>query len=120
MTASTPDDGTPPRPTTGNTYTSPAGRTPTPSWAPSTVDNPTPSRVSNNRAGVNETRNGTGSGSDDVGVTADDGADQGPVPTPFVARTRNVYGVPFVRPDTTQLKAPVVEHWAPPGDADTV
>jgi len=39
------------------------------------------------------------------GVTAADGADSGPVPTAFVAATRNVYWVPLVRPVTVVLVA---------------
>ena len=55
-----------------------------------------------------------------TGVTAADGDDAGPVPALFVAVTVNVYPVPFVNPDTTQLVAPVVVHVCPPGDAVTV
>ena len=36
-----------------------------------------------------------------LGVTLFDGADAGPVPTPFVAVTVNEYTSPFVNPDTT-------------------
>jgi len=42
-----------------------------------------------------------------LGVTLFDGAELGPVPTPFVAVTVNVYASPFVKPmtddDTSQL-----------------
>jgi hypothetical protein len=43
-----------------------------------------------------------------MGVTAADGSDAGPVPFALVAVTVKVYGVPFVRPVTVQVKAPVV------------
>jgi len=36
-----------------------------------------------------------------LGVTLFDGADAGPVPTPFVAVTVNEYTSPLVNPDTT-------------------
>jgi hypothetical protein len=52
-----------------------------------------------------------------AGVTAVDAALGLPVVTPFVAVTVNVYGVPSVRLLTVQLRAPVVEQLAPPGDA---
>jgi hypothetical protein len=55
-----------------------------------------------------------------VGVTGADGADAGPVPTLFVARTVKVYAVPFRRPVTVQERVPAVEHVAPPGLAVTV
>lgn len=52
------------------------------------------------------------------GVAAEDADDVGPLPAAFVARTVNVYAVPFV--------SPVTEHGlveqiavAPPGDAVT-
>ena len=59
---------------------------------------------------------------DAAGLTGLDGLDAGPVPTPLVAVTVNVYAVPFTRPDTTQ-PAPTVAntvHVAPPGDAVAV
>ena len=40
---------------------------------------------------------------EEVGVTASEGADSGPVPSMFVARTRNVYAVPGLRPVTVVL-----------------
>ena len=36
-----------------------------------------------------------------AGVTEFDAPESGPLPTLLVARTVNVYAVPFVRPDTT-------------------
>jgi len=42
------------------------------------------------------------------------------VPMAFVAVTLKVYDVPFVRPGTTTLVAPVVVAVAPPGVAVTV
>ncbi len=54
-----------------------------------------------------------------AGVTAAEAAEAGPGPFPFVARTVNVYGVPFARPLTVQPSAPVVPHVAPPGAALT-
>jgi hypothetical protein len=54
-----------------------------------------------------------------AGVTLFDAAEAGPVPTPFVAVTVNVYAVPSVRPPTvTGLLEPVAA-W-PPGEAVTV
>ena len=54
-----------------------------------------------------------------VGVTGFDGADDGPVPTEFVAVTVNVYATPLVSPETmTGLPEPLPV-W-PPGDAVTV
>src|SRR5512134_561041 len=43
-----------------------------------------------------------------------------PEPASFVARTVNVYAVPFVRPVTVHDVAPPVEHVAPPGLAVAV
>ena len=43
-----------------------------------------------------------------VGVTAAEAAESGPVPIAFVARTRNVYALPFVRPVTAVLVAGAV------------
>ena len=41
------------------------------------------------------------SGTVPTGVTLFDTADADPVPAAFIARTVNVYAVPFVSPDTT-------------------
>ncbi len=41
-----------------------------------------------------------------TGVTTFDAADDGPVPTAFVAATLNVYAVPFTKPDTNTDVAP--------------
>jgi len=49
-----------------------------------------------------------------AGVTDADAADAGPVPTPFVAFTVNVNGVPLVRPVTTSGE-PLPEAVKPPG-----
>ena len=43
-----------------------------------------------------------------------------PVPAEFVAVTLNEYEVPFARPATLQVVAPVVEHVVPPGLAVAV
>jgi hypothetical protein len=59
------------------------------------------------------------SGGPGLGVTGSDAAEAGPCPTAFEALTVKVYGVPFVRPATLHVSAPVVEHVAPPGDAVT-
>ena len=40
-----------------------------------------------------------------AGVDVGEVADATPVPTALIARTVNVYGVPFVRPTTLQLVA---------------
>ena len=53
------------------------------------------------------------------GTAAADAAEATEVPLGFVAVTVKVYEVPFVRPDTEQVSAPVVEQVAPPGDAVT-
>src|SRR4051812_49058630 len=53
-TAATPDDGTPPRPSTGRSNVAPAPSDPPPARDPSTVENP--GRVSNKRAGSNDSR----------------------------------------------------------------
>jgi hypothetical protein len=55
------------------------------------------------------------------GVTALDGADGGPVPAALLARTVNVYDVPFVSPVTTAVVVvpPTVAVW-PPGLAVAV
>lgn len=52
-----------------------------------------------------------------TGALAADGTD---VPAAFVAVTEKVYSLPFVRPETTQVSARVVEHVCAPGDAVTV
>ena len=62
-----------------------------------------------------------GSGARAWGVTgADGGSDPGPVLTPFVAVTVNVYAVPFARPVTVAVvdEAATVAVWPP--DAVTV
>ena len=51
-----------------------------------------------------------------IGVTLDDAADAGPVPIGLVALTVKVYGVPFVRPRTVQLRTPAVVQVLPSGD----
>ena len=43
-----------------------------------------------------------------------------PLPRVFDATTEKVYGVPFVSPDTVQVRSPVVVHVRPPGEAVTV
>ena len=54
-------------------------------------------------------------------MTALDAPDALPAPTPLVATTVNVYGVPFVRPETLQdLAEPFVSHVLPPGDEVTL
>jgi hypothetical protein len=53
------------------------------------------------------------------GVTAALGAEGGPSPATFVAKTVNVYEVPFVSPVTVHEVVAVVQ-LAPPGDAVTV
>lgn len=55
-----------------------------------------------------------------VGVTAEDADEADPVPTALVAVTVNVYAVPFVRPVTVAVVAPVVVAVKPPGDDVTV
>jgi hypothetical protein len=53
------------------------------------------------------------------GVTALEGAEGAPVPSVLVARTLNVYVVPFVSPVIVSgLAAPLI--WAPSGEAVTV
>ena len=49
---------------------------------------------------VADTPDGAAGAVGPLGVTAFDAADAGPVPTPFVAVTLNVYAVPFVNPVT--------------------
>jgi hypothetical protein len=49
-----------------------------------------------------------------------DGSEATPVPAAFVAVTVNVYEVPFVRPDTVQLRAPFVVQVFEPGEDVTV
>jgi hypothetical protein len=48
-----------------------------------------------------------------IGVTGDDAADAGPVPTLFVAVTVKVYGVPFVRLVTIADVPVLVAVWPP-------
>jgi hypothetical protein len=60
------------------------------------------------------------SGTVGAGVTLLDGPEGPPVPELFVAVTVKVYGVPFVRPVTVQVKAPVVVHGTPDPDGVTV
>ena len=55
-----------------------------------------------------------------TGVTAPEAADADPVPTAFVAVTVNVYAVPFDKPVTVALVAPVVDAVKDPGDDVTV
>jgi len=50
-----------------------------------------------------------------AGVAAADAVEAAPVPTPLVAVTVNVYGVPLVRPVTVQPVVAVVQV-KPPGD----
>jgi hypothetical protein len=54
-----------------------------------------------------------------LGVTGFEGAEAGPVPTPFVAVTVNVYSVPFVNPGTL-IGLPDPLACTPPGDEVTV
>ncbi len=54
-----------------------------------------------------------------TGVTAVEGNDAAPVPTPLVAVTVNVYGVPLVRP-VTFAEVPALVAVNPPGDDVTV
>jgi hypothetical protein len=44
-----------------------------------------------------------------AGVTAAEALDGEPVPTPLVALTVKVYGVPLVRPDTVHVSGPAVQ-----------
>lgn len=55
-----------------------------------------------------------------AGVTADDADDAVPVPAALVAVTVNVYAVPFVKPVTVAVVAPVVVAVNPPGEDVTV
>jgi hypothetical protein len=50
-----------------------------------------------------------------AGVTGAEAVDDAPVPTPLVAVTVNVYAWPLVRPDTLQLRVPVVVQVLPSG-----
>jgi len=98
--------------------TDPADRFPIFENKPSTVD-ASPALDSNTRPGANATNNVT----DVTGVTGVTGADWlevWPAPTPFVAVTVNVYGVPFVNPVTVHVTAPVVVHVLLSGDDVTV
>ena len=55
------------------------------------------------------------------GVTLLEAIEGKPVPTPLVAVTVNVYGVPFVRVETVHESGPVVQvQVLPPGDEVTV
>jgi hypothetical protein len=45
-----------------------------------------------------------------AGVTGEEAADAGPVPTLLVAVTVKAYDVPLARPDTVQDVAPIVVH----------
>ena len=51
--------------------------------------------------GIADTPEGARGAVGAVGVTAGDGAEDGPVPTALVADTTNVYDVPFTNPDTS-------------------
>ena len=50
-----------------------------------------------------------------AGMTGEEAADAGPVPTSLVAVTVKAYEVPFVRPETVQEVAPVVVQVSAPG-----
>ena len=50
-----------------------------------------------------------------VGVAAAEGEEADPVPAALVAVTVKIYAVPFVKPVTLQVNAPVVEQVLPPG-----
>jgi len=50
-----------------------------------------------------------------AGITAAEAVESADVPEAFVAVTLNVYQTPFVRPVTTQVRAPVVVHVRAPG-----
>jgi hypothetical protein len=67
--------------------------------------------------GVAEVRVGAPGTVRGVAERAFDGA---PLPVAFVARTVNEYEVPFVRPVTVHVRAPLVEQVAPPGLAVAV
>jgi hypothetical protein len=54
------------------------------------------------------------------GTTAADATDGALAPTEFEAVTLKVYDLPFLRPVTVHLSAPVVEQVAPPGEAVAV
>ena len=92
--------------------TDPADRFPIFENKPSTVD-ASPALDSNTRPGVNATN-------DVTGVTVADWLEVWLTPTPFVAVTVNVYGVPFVNPVTVHVTAPVVVHVLLSGDDVTV
>jgi hypothetical protein len=56
-----------------------------------------------------------------TGVTAVEGKEGGELPTPFLATTVKVYGVPLVRPEISQPFAGfVVRHVSPPGEEVTM
>jgi hypothetical protein len=61
-----------------------------------------------------------GAGGGGAGVTAFDGVDGADVPTPFVAVTVNVYGVPLVKPVTVHEVAPEEAHVLDSGEEVTV
>jgi hypothetical protein len=54
------------------------------------------------------------------GVAEFDATEASPVPARFVAVTVNVYEVPFVRPATVHVVAPVVVQVFEPGDETTL
>src|SRR3954464_13067919 len=54
------------------------------------------------------------------GVTGAEGAEAGPVPTTLLAVTVSVYAVPWVRPATVALVAPMTLAVRPPGEEVTV
>ena len=64
------------------------------------------------------TREGASGAAD--GTALLDGSEELPVPAGFVAVTVNVYDVPFVRPSTVQLRAPLVVQVFEPGEDVTV
>ena len=55
-----------------------------------------------------------------LGVAAADGAEATLVPVTLVAVTVTVYAVPLVRPRMVQERAPLVRHFAEPGEAVAV
>ena len=61
-----------------------------------------------------------GTPSSGIGVTGAEGADALPVPAKVVAVTVKTYEVPFVKPATVQVKAPVVVQVLPSGFEVTV
>jgi len=75
---------------------------------------PVLARVSRIRAGARETY--VAPAIVPEGVTGEEAAEAGPVPTALVAVTVNVYGVPLVRPETVQERAPLVVQVEEPGE----